>query len=159
MSMIFDASSLLVMPFWALMVFTPTWRVTKRIIDTALPWIVVPASLLYAGLVIPDIGNVFVAVSNPELASIRALLATPAGATIAWVHFLAFDLFVGRWAYLDSRCLQLSPWLVSPTLALILLFGPLGLLVYLTFCAAIVTTRASSASSHLEPPHPPELPS
>ncbi len=160
MNAIFDASSLLVMPFWALMVFAPTWRVTKRIIDTALPWIVMPACLLYAVLVIPDVANVWTTVSNPELASIQALLATPAGATIAWVHFLAFDLFVGRWVYLDSRRWQLPAWLVAPTLFLTLMLGPVGLLTYLGVRALLQqrrlpasleqATAPSSTSSHLK---------
>ncbi|MEX1368657.1 MAG: abscisic acid-deficient protein Aba4 family protein [Nannocystaceae bacterium] len=50
---------------------------------------------------------------------------------MAWVHFLAFDLFVGRWVLLDARERGLSSWLVSPTLVTVLMFGPLGLLLYL----------------------------
>ncbi len=59
------------------------------------------------------------------------LLSTPAGTTIAWVRFLAFDLFAGRWVYLDSRERGLSPWLVSPLLLVVLLLAPAGLLLYL----------------------------
>ena len=92
MNTLFDASSLLVMPFWALLVFAPTWYITKRISSTTLPWLVIPASLLYAVLVIPDGVNVWTTVSNPDLASIQALLATPAGATLAWVHFFLICL-------------------------------------------------------------------
>ena len=35
-------------------------------------------------------------VARPDLAAVAALLSTPAGATLAWAHFLAFDLMVGR---------------------------------------------------------------
>jgi hypothetical protein len=55
----------------------------------------------------------------------------PVGATIAWVHFLAFDLFVARWIYLDSRERQVSPWLLAPLLFLTLMLGPAGFLLYL----------------------------
>ncbi len=68
---------------------------------------------------------------NPELATIAEMLGTPAGATVGWIHFLAFDLFVGRWVYLDGRGLGLSAWIVSPILLMVLMFGPLGLLLYL----------------------------
>ena len=68
---------------------------------------------------------------NPTLAGIAGLLGTPAGAAVGWVHFLAFDLFVGRWAYLDSRERGISAWLVSPTLFFMFMAGPLGLLLYL----------------------------
>ena len=58
-------------------------------------------------------------------------LGEPAGATIGWVHFLAFDLFVGRWAYLDSRERSISAWLMAPVLFFTLMFGPMGFVLYL----------------------------
>jgi hypothetical protein len=70
-------------------------------------------------------------VLSPSLAGIAALLGTPAGATIAWVHFLAFDLLVGRWAYLDSRERGVSAWLMGPVLFFTLMLGPVGFLLYL----------------------------
>jgi hypothetical protein len=57
MNLVFSLSSLLVMPFWFLMIFLPRWKYTKSII--ASPYIIVPAALLYAILVIPNIGNTF----------------------------------------------------------------------------------------------------
>lgn len=126
---LFQLSNLLVMPFWLLMIGLPLWGWTKRIISS--PWIAAPAALLYASLVLPQIGGLLAELANPQLAQIAALLGTPAGATIGWVHFLAFDLFVGRWVYLDSRERNLSAWLVSPILFAVLMFGPLGLLLYL----------------------------
>jgi hypothetical protein len=129
METIFSLSSLLVMPFWLLMIALPHWRWTKRI--TGSLWIVVPAAALYTLLILPGIIDAFPALLNPTLAGIAALLGTAQGATIGWVHFLAFDLFVGRWAYLDSRERNITAWLASPALFLILLVGPLGLLIYL----------------------------
>lgn len=125
----FQLSNLLIMPFWLLMILLPHWRWTQRIMASL--WTVVPAALLYAILVIPNFFGLLGELANPTLGSIAALLGTPSGATIGWVHFLAFDLFVGRWAYLDSREHGLSAWLVSPTLFFVLMFGPLGLLLYL----------------------------
>ena len=73
----------------------------------------VPA-LFYAALVIPRIAEVWQAVPRPELSGIAALLGSPVGATIAWMHFLAFDLFVGRWIYLDSRERGIAAWIMGP---------------------------------------------
>ncbi len=129
MKTIFSLSSLLVMPFWFLMIFLPGWKWTKRI--TASPWISAGAALLYAILVLPSVLQILPVVMNPSLSGIASLLGTPAGATIAWVHFLAFDLFVGGWVYLDSRERWFSSWLVSPILFFILMLGPLGFLIYL----------------------------
>ncbi len=129
METIFSLSNLLTIPFWLLMILLPFWRWTERIMRSL--WTVVPAALVYALLVLPNIASLLGDLANPELATIAALLGTPAGATIGWIHFLAFDLFVGRWAYLDSRERGIHPVLTSVTLFFILMFGPLGLLLYL----------------------------
>jgi hypothetical protein len=129
MDTVFQLSNLLVMPFWLLMILLPHWRWSRRIMASL--WTAVPAALLYAILVVPNLLGLLGELANPTLDAIAALLGTPSGATIGWVHFLAFDLFVGRWAYLDSRTHGFSAWLVSPILFLVLMFGPLGLLLYL----------------------------
>jgi hypothetical protein len=117
------------MPFWFLMIFLPRARWTRRIMES--PLVVVAPALLYTALVIPVIREVLPIVNQPSLTAVAALLGSPAGATIGWVHFLAFDLFVGRWVYLDSRDRDLSPWLMAPVLYLTLMLGPLGFSLYL----------------------------
>jgi hypothetical protein len=144
---IFSLSSLLVMPFWALMIFLPHWRWTRRILRS--PLVILPPALLYGALVLPRLAEVFLAVSSPTLAGIATLLSTPAGATIAWAHFLAFDLFVGRWIYLDGRERGISALLMAPVLFLTLMLGPLGFLLYLVLRE--VTTQSSGGQTAPEP--------
>jgi hypothetical protein len=103
---------------------------------------VVPAALLYAVLAAPQLKTLWGELSNPSLAGIAMLLGTPEGATIGWVHFLAFDLFVGRWAYLDSREHGFTAWLVSPVLFVVFMFGPMGLLLYLAMRALLLRRAA-----------------
>src|SRR5262249_13308117 len=91
-----------------------------------------------AALVILRLAEVWQAVSRPELSGVAALLGSPIGATIAWLHFLAFDLFVGRWIYLDSRERGITAWSMGPVLFLTLMMGPCGFLLYL------IVRRASS---------------
>jgi hypothetical protein len=97
----------------------------------ASPWIAAPAAALYLALVLPGLPGVLGAVSSPSLEAIAPMLGTPEGATVAWVHFLAFDLFVGRWVYLDARARGMTPWITSPLLFLTLMLGPAGLLGHL----------------------------
>lgn len=129
METIFNLSSLLVMPLWALMIFAPLWHVTRTIMQS--PWVIAPAALLYAVLVLPNLASVLPAVLNPNLEGIQTLLASENGATIAWVHFLAFDLLVGRWAYLESRALNLNVFAMAVVLFFTLMLGPVGALLYL----------------------------
>lgn len=129
MDTVFQASNLLVMPFWLLMILAPRWVWIRRIIGS--PLVILPTALLYAVLVLPNVLSLLPALANPRLTNIAGLLGTPQGATIAWVHFLAFDLFVGRWAYLDSLERGIHPVPMGLVLFLILMFGPLGFAVYL----------------------------
>lgn len=129
MSSIFRLSSLLVLPFWVLMIFVPRWRWTTRIMRS--PFVSVAPAALYIVLVLPHLAEIWPAVSQPTIGGVAALLGSPAGATIAWIHFLAFDVFVGRWIYLDSGARRISAWLISPVLFFTLMLGPLGFLLYL----------------------------
>ena len=116
-------------PFWALMIVLPHWSWTKRIIGS--PLIVVPPLLIYAVLVLGSLTEVLPAVASPTLGGVRELLGTADGAAAGWAHMIAFDLFVGRWSYLDSRARGIPALVMAPVLLLTILLGPLGLLVYL----------------------------
>jgi ABA4-like protein len=129
MEEVFKLSNLLVAPFWVLMILLPRWRFTERVMRS--PWVALGPALLYAVLMTPRLLALAPALLRPELQTIAALLGTPEGATIAWAHFLAFDLFVGRWVYLDARGRGVSAWFTSPVLFLTLLAGPLGFLLHL----------------------------
>jgi hypothetical protein len=128
-------------PLWALMIFAPHWTGTRRVIGS--PYLLLPWVGLYAVLVVPGLPQFLPLILQPKLDAIAALLATPEGALIGWIHFVAFDLFVGRWIYLDSRERGTSAWLVSPVLFVTLLFGPLGLTVYLLLRLAVRPTERS----------------
>lgn len=65
-----------------------------------------------------------------SLAEVQRLLANPALATAGWLHYLAFDLFVGTWIAERAGVLGLPHVLVLPLLALTFLFGPAGLLAF-----------------------------
>jgi hypothetical protein len=134
MERLFELSSFLVIPFWLLMILAPRWRWTRRI--AASPLIVLGPVALYAALVLPQLFTLLPALARPHLQSIAALLGQAPGTVIAWAHFLALDLFAARWIYLDAEERGLSSWLVSPLLALTLMFGPLGLGAYLAVRSA-----------------------
>jgi len=129
MDRVFSGSALLVFPFWLAMLAAPRWRVTRMVMGS--PAVVLGAVALYAWLVLPALGTVLPVVVHPTLATVMALLNQPAAATAAWAHFLAFDLFVGRWIYLDALDRKLPRPAVAATLVLTLLLGPLGLASYL----------------------------
>jgi hypothetical protein len=65
-----------------------------------------------------------------SLAGVATLFASPGKLVGGWVHFLAFDLWLGRWMVDDVQINQRSRWLLLPSLPLTFVFGPAGLLLY-----------------------------
>jgi hypothetical protein len=131
---IFSLGNLVILPFWVLMIFAPRWEWTRRIMGSA--WVAAPPAVLYVamfGALLMGVGGglAFDFGAFGSAAGVAALLGDPFGATVGWMHFLAFDLFVGRWIYLDSQARGLSPWLVGPILFFTLMAGPVGFLAYL----------------------------
>lgn len=65
------------------------------------------------------------------LAGVMKLFDSPGGATLGWVHYLAFDLFTGMWIARDADQKGFSRIVQIPFLLLTLLVGPVGLLAWL----------------------------
>lgn len=65
-----------------------------------------------------------------SLAEVRQLFERPGLLAAGWLHYLAFDLFVGTWIARDAAQRGLPHLAVLPCLALTFLFGPAGLLAY-----------------------------
>jgi hypothetical protein len=127
--LLFSITFLLAVPFWALMVFAPTWGPTGRII--ASPLIVVPPALVYLVLAVANFADLWAAVSAPSLGPLAEFLGTPEGTALGWAHFIAWDLFVGRWMYRQSRELGIHPLVMAPILVVTILASPIGLLLFL----------------------------
>ncbi len=73
---------------------------------------------------------------NPDggfgsLAEVKALFTQDRAILAGWVHYLAFDLFVGCWEVMDAKERGIHHLLVVPCLFLTFMFGPAGLLLYL----------------------------
>ncbi|MBB3763947.1 ABA4-like family protein [Sphingomicrobium lutaoense] len=66
-----------------------------------------------------------------SIADIRALFASDAGIVIGWTHYLAFDLFVGLWIAREADQRGFSRLAQVPVLALTLMAGPAGLLLWM----------------------------
>ncbi len=72
-----------------------------------------------------------------SLDGVVALLSTREALLAGWIHYLAFDLFIGSWMTGDAPKAGVPHWLLLPLLALTLMMGPVGLLLYLLVAAAL----------------------
>jgi hypothetical protein len=76
------------------------------------------------------------------------LFTDPAIALAGWLHYLAFDLFVGAWITRTAQAARIPHLLILPCLVLTFLFGPAGFLAFTalraTFAARARMTGASA---------------
>ncbi|HEY0408361.1 MAG TPA: ABA4-like family protein [Pyrinomonadaceae bacterium] len=132
---LFRVCSMLVLPGWLLLVFAPRWRWSARIIAC----VVIPLllALLYLYLVVAHFGESGGGFGS--LAEVSKLFENPYALLAGWIHYLAFDLFIGSWEVRDAQREGVHHLLVVPCLALTFLFGPIGLLLY--FALRLIVKR------------------
>jgi hypothetical protein len=79
-----------------------------------------------------------------SLAGVAALFRNEWLLLAGWIHYLVFDLLVGRWELLDSQKRGIPHVLMVPCLLLTFMFGPGGWLLYLGVRAAWDQRRGST---------------
>ena len=65
------------------------------------------------------------------MANVQLLFTSPMAALAGWVHYLAFDLFVGCWIARKSDELNISRLIQAPILLATFMFGPFGYLLFM----------------------------
>jgi len=130
---IFSACGMVAMLGWLLLIFVPRWKWTARFIAACL----VPLALavVYLVLVATHFGQSEGGFGS--LAQVSQLFQNPHNLLAGWIHYLAFDLFIGAWEVRDSQRIGLHHLLVVPCLVLTFLLGPIGLLLYFVLRSAI----------------------
>lgn len=123
---LFSFASTLVLPGWLLLVLLPRWKYSATLVAA----VVIPAllGLLYAWLIVSSIGSTDGGFGS--LADVRALFSNEFLLLAGWIHYLAFDLFIGSWEVRDAQRHGVHHLAVIPCLVLTFLFGPVGLLLY-----------------------------
>ncbi|MBR0556096.1 DUF4281 domain-containing protein [Ciceribacter sp. L1K23] len=77
-----------------------------------------------------------------SIAEVRALFLSDGGLVAGWVHYLAFDLFIGTWIAVEADRRGYNRLLQVPMLIGTFMFGPIGLLLfYITRVTEMVLSR------------------
>ncbi len=76
-----------------------------------------------------------------SLAGIAAFFGVPGYVLAGWIHYLAFDLWIGSWEVEEAGRTAMPHWLVLPCLLFTYLLGPVGLLLFLVARATTATRR------------------
>jgi hypothetical protein len=130
---IFSLCGMLVLPGWLLLVFLPRWRWTARLVCP----VVIPLllALVYLWLIATTFGRTPGGFGS--LAEVSLLFQNPRALLAGWIHYLAFDLFIGSWEVRDAQRVGVHHLLVVPCLVLTFIFGPVGLLLYFILRASL----------------------
>ena len=110
---------------WLLLILVPRWRWTQVLASTVIP---LGIGCVYAVLIVrymPGSEGGF-----GSLADVATLFGQPGLLLAGWVHYLAFDLFIGSWEVRDAARRGVPHVLVIPCLIMTFMLGPMGLLAY-----------------------------
>lgn len=112
---------------WVLLWLAPRARVTQRLVYSGLFSLLLAA--IYLAILVPHFAFEDLRAFN-SLAGVMRLFQDPWVMLAGWVHYLAFDLWIGAWIGRDAAARDCPRLLVVPCQVLTLLLGPVGLLVY-----------------------------
>ena len=118
-------ASLLAMIGWLLLLFLARKPVAQLVAGVAIPLILSVGYLLLIALHFRGAEGGF-----GSLADVAMLFQKPELLLAGWIHYLAFDLFIGAWETRDAQRSGLPHLVVIPCLVMTFMLGPIGLLFY-----------------------------
>lgn len=125
-SLLFTIANALAVFAWLVLIISPNQ-------NKVIPYLrVLVAGLFLGGLYIVSLALGF---GNAEgnfgsLESVRSLFQNDEFLLAGWVHYLAFDLFIGTWEAEDGLKQQIHRLILLPIHLLTFYFGPVGLVLY-----------------------------
>jgi hypothetical protein len=129
---LFRICGVLAMLGWLGLILTPLWpkrlreRLPRFVFAICIPRLI---AVVYTGVIVTHWAG------HPggfnSLDAVMQLFTSRWLVTAGWVHYLAFDLFLGGWELADSRQREVPHLLMIPILLLTFFFGPIGYLLYL----------------------------
>ena len=130
---LFSIASALAALGWLLLIVLPRHRIAPLVAGLGIPLTISVLYLVLIALYFPSSKGGFGSLSDVAL-----LFSEPALLLAGWVHYLAFDLFIGGWETRDAQAHHIPHLLLIPCLILTFMLGPIGLLAYF----ALRTLRA-----------------
>lgn len=112
---------------WILLAVVPRWKFTKWIVRSGI--ISLLFALMYLIIFLRNAGEFDFQAFN-DLNGVMELFQSPTFVVMGWIHYLAFDLFVGLWEVSDAEKKGIPHLWVVPCLFFTLMLGPIGLLLY-----------------------------
>lgn len=124
---VFTIVNLLAVIGWLLIAIVPRWKYTRIIVlSGGIPLLL---SVAYLILIVMFFGKAEGGFDS--LANVMKLFTSEWAVLAGWIHYLAFDLFIGSWQVRDAERRNINHLAVIPCLVFTFLFGPIGLIGYM----------------------------
>ncbi|MBX7541062.1 ABA4-like family protein [Qipengyuania sphaerica] len=141
----FGVANLLALVMWAALILLPRWpALMAAILYLGIGLLCLAYALGLVGILtgtLDPVGGGEAGMDFGSIEGVRSIFASDGGVTVGWIHYLAFDLFVGLWIARDADAKGFSRFVQAPVLLATFLAGPLGLFVWL-----VVRERRARAS-------------
>ena len=137
---IFSMAGLINVLGWLLLAILPRQPIAQRIAGIVLPLIL---SAVYLVLIVLHLQGAEGGYGS--LADVAALFKKPELLLAGWIHYLAFDLFIGAWEIRDSHRHGIPHLVMIPCLLMTFILGPIGLLFYFAIRTAKTRSLAIDA--------------
>ena len=142
---LFSLCGAIAMIGWAGLVLAPRWTITRDwVAPTIAPLLI---GVLYAYLMLANIDRAPAEGGFDSLAAVAALFSVQELLLAGWIHYLAFDLFVGAWEVRDAQSQGIHHLLVIPCLLATFMAGPAGLVLYWLLRGGHTLWRARSSTA------------
>lgn len=138
---IFSMAGLINVLGWLLLAILPRQPIAQRIAGIVLPLIL---SAVYLVLIVLHLQGAEGGYGS--LADVAALFKKPELLLAGWIHYLAFDLFIGAWEIRDSHRHGIPHLVMVPCLLMTFILGPIGLLFYFAIRTAKTRSLAIDAA-------------
>ncbi len=123
---LFSAVNTLALVSWIALIALPR----GGLLDAALRYGVISTLCLLYGVLIAVYFFRVEGGGFATLAAVQRLFTMPEVALAGWIHYLAFDLFVGLWIAGRADAIGIGRIVQAPILVATFMFGPIGLLLF-----------------------------
>ena len=140
---IFSICGMIAMLGWVGLILAPRWSITRDWYAPVVAPLVI--GVVYVTLMLTYIDQAPADGGFGSLAAVASLFTVHELLLAGWIHYLAFDLFVGAWEVKDAQDNNIHHLLIIPCLLATFMAGPGGLLLYWIIKLAVQGIRKQSA--------------
>ena len=126
--LLFNFCNTCILLVWGSIIIFPNSKISNRLITY--PWVPLVISFFYTYFIFISGG-----ISDADFSSLEGIVtlfrnASPESAAAGWLHYLAFDFWVGSWIIRHSKKHKIKHYLVILPLLATFMLGPVGILLY-----------------------------